>query len=68
MTAVDDHVPDVYLTRDELAARIKFEVNTLAHWAARGEGPTCRKFGGRVRYKLADVEAWEAEQPTGGAA
>jgi len=57
----------VWLTREQLASRFQLSVITLAQWAVHGEGPRFYKFGGRVRYKVSDVEAWEAEQMTGGA-
>ncbi|QCX26420.1 helix-turn-helix domain-containing protein [Nocardioides jishulii] len=33
---------------------------TLANWRSAGTGPTFVKIGGMVRYRLADVEAYEA--------
>lgn len=33
---------------------------TLAKWRTEGRGPTFRKFGGRVRYAVADLDAWAA--------
>lgn len=58
----------VWLTRAELAARWRIPVQTLATWAASGKssgpqyGPKFSKLGRHVRYRLADVEAWEASQ------
>ncbi|CAM3224294.1 helix-turn-helix transcriptional regulator [Tsukamurella hominis] len=57
----------VWLTRAELAARWKIPVQTLAGWAASGKsgpqyGPAFTKLGRHVRYRLADIEAWEAAQ------
>lgn len=68
MTDLDEHTVAVWLTREQLAARMQLSKDTLARWATGSEGPPFRKFGGRVRYKVADVEAWENAQETGGAA
>lgn len=68
MTVVDEHILNVWLTREQLASRFQLSVITLAQWAGHGEGPRFHKFGGRVRYKVSDVEAWEADQVTGGSA
>ncbi|MEZ5130327.1 MAG: helix-turn-helix domain-containing protein [Mycobacterium sp.] len=51
-----------FLTRPQLGERLHLSPRTLAVWAVRGEGPEYRVIGGRVLYRLADVEAWEAEQ------
>jgi len=32
---------------------------TLANWRSRQEGPAFQKFGSRVRYTLAAIEAYE---------
>lgn len=34
---------------------------TLSTWRSRNLGPPYVKVGGRVLYKTADVEAWEAK-------
>lgn len=68
MTVTDEHTMNVWLTREQLSTRLQLSVFTLAQWGSRGEGPSFRKFGGRVRYKLADVEVWENSQEQGGAA
>lgn len=62
---VDLEQEQVYLTRPELAARLRLTENVLAHWPARGYGPRARKFGGRIRYKMSDVLAWEDQQDAG---
>jgi len=51
--------PDVWITRPELASRQKLPRATLAQWASQGKGPKYAKFGRHVRYRLADVIAWE---------
>jgi hypothetical protein len=51
-----------FLTREQLGERLHVRTRTLANWAVRGEGPNYRVLGGRVLYRLIDVEAWEQEQ------
>ncbi|MGN2640946.1 helix-turn-helix transcriptional regulator [Nocardia takedensis] len=58
---------DAWLTRQELAARLKLPPKTLDNWAHRGTGPRFARIGRFARYRLADVEAWEEEQFTGAA-
>ena len=57
-----EQLADVWLTRDEVAARQKIPVKTLAQWASQRRGPAFRKFGGHCRYRLSDVIAWENAQ------
>jgi len=54
-----------FLTRPQLAERWFMARRTLDQWAQRGEGPAYRVIGGRVLYRLEDVEAWEAAQWAG---
>ena len=56
-----------FLTRTQLAERWYMSPQTLGAWAVRGEGPVYRVIGGRVLYRLSDVEAWENERWEGGA-
>lgn len=53
---------DEWLTRKEVSDREKVPVATLAQWGSLGKGPKYAKFGRHVRYRLADVIAWENEQ------
>jgi len=46
----------------ELATRWRISPRTLERWRHTGEGPQFVKIGGRVAYRLEDVEAYEAEQ------
>lgn len=57
-----------WLTRDEVAARLRVAPKTLAQWAHQHKGPPFGKFGKHVRYRITDVEAWEQAQIIGGAA
>ncbi|MFE0273794.1 helix-turn-helix transcriptional regulator [Streptomyces sp. NPDC058992] len=47
----------------ELAERLGVSVRTLQNWRWLGMGPRYFKLtpgrGGRVRYRLTDVESWE---------
>ncbi|MBN7460696.1 DNA-binding protein [Mycobacteroides abscessus subsp. abscessus] len=53
-------VPEVrFMNRRELAERWSMSPRTLENWAVLGRGPAPRRFGKRVLYRLADVEAFE---------
>jgi hypothetical protein len=52
------------LTIQDLADRHKVAVGTIYQHRCKGYGPPSLLIGGAVRYRLADVEAWEAEQLT----
>lgn len=53
-------VPETqFMNRSELAQRWSMSPRTLENWAVQGRGPTPRRFGKRVLYRLADVEAYE---------
>ncbi|MBF6422689.1 helix-turn-helix domain-containing protein [Nocardia farcinica] len=58
---------DYWLSRTEVAARLKIPTKTLAEWACHKKGPKFAKIGRFTRYRLADLEAWENEQFTGAA-
>ena len=47
-----------YMTCREAAAFLRLSPRSLDRWRVSGEGPAFRKFGGRVRYTRADLEAW----------
>lgn len=51
-----------HLDQIELAARWNISRRTLERWRWTGEGPQFIHIGGRVVYRLEDVEAFEAEQ------
>lgn len=48
-----------HLNQVELAARLKISPRTLERWRWKGLGPAFLKIGGRVIYRLDDVEAYE---------
>ena len=50
------------LTQAALARRWKVSPRTLERWRWLGRGPQYMKVGGQVRYRSADVEAYEAAQ------
>lgn len=51
-----------HLNQTELAARWNISHRTLERWRWTGEGPRYIKIGGRVVYRLEDIEAFEAAQ------
>jgi len=58
---------DRWLTRQEVADRLKVPAKTLAQWASQGRGPRFARIGRHARYKLSDCVAWENEQFVGDA-
>lgn len=59
---------DPWLTRPEVAERLRVPEKTLAQWASQKRGPRYARFGRHTRYRLSDLIAWENAQATGGAA
>ena len=57
---------DYFLTRQEVADRLKVPAKTLAVWASAGKGPRFARIGKYARYRMSDVLAWEEAQVTGG--
>ena len=51
-----------HLTQGQLADRWQMSPRTLERWRWLGEGPRFLKIGGRVVYRLQDIERYEAEQ------
>jgi predicted site-specific integrase-resolvase len=51
-----------HMNQNALAARWDISPRTLERWRWAGIGPLFIKLGGRVVYRLKDVEAFEAEQ------
>ena len=51
-----------HLDQTDLAERWNISARTLERWRWIGDGPRFVKLGGRVRYRLEDVEAYEAQQ------
>jgi predicted site-specific integrase-resolvase len=51
-----------HLTQVQLADRWQMSPRTLERWRWLGEGPPFLKLGGRVIYRLEDVEIYKAKQ------
>ena len=51
-----------HLNQVDLARRWCISPRTLERWRWLGQGVRYIKIGGRVIYRLADIEAYEAEQ------
>ncbi|MXY40627.1 MAG: helix-turn-helix domain-containing protein [Rhodospirillaceae bacterium] len=49
-----------YIDTREAAARLGLSPSTLARYRITGEGPWYYRFGGCVRYRGDDLEAWDA--------
>jgi hypothetical protein len=54
--------PVHHLNQIELSRRWKVSPRTLERWRWLGQGPRFMKLGGRVAYRIQDVEQFEAEQ------
>ena len=54
-------MPITHLHQVELARRWKLSPRTLERWRWLGQGPQYVKVGGRVVYRLEDIEAHEAD-------
>ena len=57
--------PQRYLTNDEAADYLRLSPRTLEKQRVIGNGPKFRKFGRRVMYVVADLDAWAAERSFG---
>jgi hypothetical protein len=55
-------VPTRHLHQVELARRWHLSPRTLERWRWLDQGPPYLKVGGRVVYRLEDIEAFEAAQ------
>ena len=51
-----------YLDTRAAAAHLGLSPRTLDRYRVSGEGPEFYKLGTRVRYRLADLEAWAASR------
>lgn len=50
-----------HLHQIDLARRWHLSPRTLERWRSQGQGPRYLKIGGRVLYRLEDIEAFEAD-------
>ncbi len=55
-------IPVQHLNQDELAGRWNISPRTLERWRWLKRGPAFIKVEGSVRYRIEDVEAYEAQQ------
>jgi hypothetical protein len=55
-----------HLNQIELARRWKISDRTLERWRWLRQGPKHLKLGGRVVYRIEDIEAFETAQLRGG--
>ena len=55
-------MPDKFLRQSEVARRWGISHRTLERWRWIGQGPRFTKVGGRVRYSVEDIEAYETQQ------
>jgi hypothetical protein len=53
-------MPVKHLNQIELSRRWSLSPRTLERWRWTGEGPPFIKIGGRVVYRLEDIEVYEA--------
>lgn len=51
-----------HLNQVELSRRWRLSCRTLERWRSQGKGPRYLKIGGRILYRLADIEAFEARE------
>ena len=51
-----------HINQVELSRRWRLSPRTLERWRYQGTGPQYLKVGGRIVYRLADIEAFEAER------
>lgn len=56
-----------HLSVPELAERVGVPIATVHQWNSRRTGPKFMKIGKYVRYRLADVLAWENSRYADGA-
>ena len=50
---------DNHLDENRLAERWSISPRTLQRWRQDGKGPPFLKLGGRVMYRVSDIETWE---------
>jgi predicted DNA-binding transcriptional regulator AlpA len=50
------------MSLSEAAAYLDMTVQTLYNWRSRGIGPASLRIGGRVKYRLTDLDDWIAAQ------
>lgn len=59
---------DQWLNMKQVARRYMVHRDTVRHWCEEGRFPEPVKVGGRLnRWRVSEVEAWEAKQRVRGA-
>jgi hypothetical protein len=58
----ESHTPTRHLHQEDLARRWRLSPRTLERWRWLKAGPPYLKIGGRVVYRLEDVEDYETNQ------
>ena len=56
----------IFLDQNELAKRWLRSPRTLENWRTKGTGPTYQKIGGKVLYRLSDIEEIEYKSDVSG--
>ena len=54
--------PSHHVSQEDVALRWNISPRTLERWRRESRGPAYLKMGGRVVYRMADIEAFEAER------
>ena len=62
ITAACDPRPFHHISQEDVALRWNISPRTLERWRLESRGPAYLKMGGRVVYRVADIEAFEAKQ------
>ena len=65
MTAIERSTAGVLLTTVELSQRWQVPIGSLANQRSARVGPPFVKLGGLIRYRLSDVESYEAARVIG---
>ena len=60
-----DSAENTFLTVAEVAARYRISRTSLDRWRAQGAVPAPSRFNGRPRWRLSELQAWEAKQGGG---
>ena len=47
-----------YWTEAEVTQYLPIKRITLRHWRLKGEGPPYYKLGGRIAYKVTELDTW----------
>jgi excisionase family DNA binding protein len=60
---MEDNMKDNdWMSPEEVAERYGIPLGTIYQWRSKGYGPRGVKIGKHVRYRRADVTAWEDEK------